>query len=309
MRSAALSKAVVGMMCRASCRAPPTLTVEAAALSFSSVGGGGSGSSSSSASSFDRAHYEGLRAAGHAVNPCNSKLHPSVAAGVPVDEGAKEVCVQEAYSPRSKCWGCGPAAPKGLHLRSFRTADGLEASLTLPPSFCAFPGIISGGVLSTLADCAGNWTAAVALMDRWGQPSPPLTLTASILMTFKEPAPPDTPLVVRSVVVEVKDGPQGGQGGSGGSGGGGGGGGSSGGGSGGGGGGAHADQHQHQHQSHHHHHHHRASVEVDVTILARGGPAADGGGAGGGGGGGGGPERVLATATGIFVQTGAVRSM
>lgn len=53
-----------------------------------------------------------------------------------------------------------------------------------------------------------NWTAAVALMDRAALPAPPLTLTASILVSYKEPAPPDTPLVVRSSVVEVKEGSQ-----------------------------------------------------------------------------------------------------
>jgi hypothetical protein len=45
-------------------------------------------------------------------------------------------------------------------------------------------------------------------MDRAGLSRPPLTLTASILVSFKEPAPPNTPLVVRSSVVEVKEGDQ-----------------------------------------------------------------------------------------------------
>jgi hypothetical protein len=43
-------------------------------------------------------------------------------------------------------------------------------------------GILNGGVLSTLLDCHGNWTAAVALMDRSCLPKPPLTLTASMLV-------------------------------------------------------------------------------------------------------------------------------
>lgn len=43
-------------------------------------------------------------------------------------------------------------------------------------------GILNGGVLSTLLDCHGNWTAAIALMDRSCLPKPPLTLTASMLV-------------------------------------------------------------------------------------------------------------------------------
>lgn len=47
---------------------------------------------------------------------------------------------------------------------------------------CAAAGILNGGVLSTLLDCHGNWTAAIALMDRSCLPKPPLTLTASMLV-------------------------------------------------------------------------------------------------------------------------------
>jgi acyl-coenzyme A thioesterase PaaI-like protein len=90
--------------------------------------------------------------------------------------------------------------------------NGLEARLTLPAKYCAFPNIINGGVLSTLLDCHGNWTAAVALMDRACLPKPPLTLTASILVSFKQPTPPDAELVVRSSVVKVSDQEQPGQG-------------------------------------------------------------------------------------------------
>ncbi|GBF99895.1 hypothetical protein Rsub_12691 [Raphidocelis subcapitata] len=139
---------------------------------------------------------------GHVINP--SDLRPGAESG---PDGAA-LPVQEAYTPESACFGCGPSSEDGLRLRSFRIANGLEARVTLGQQYCAFPGIVSGGVLSTLLDCHGNWTAAVALMDRGHLAVPPLTLTASILITFREPAPPDTPLVVRSTVVEVKEGGQ-----------------------------------------------------------------------------------------------------
>ncbi len=122
--------------------------------------------------------------------------------------------------------------------------NGLEARITLGEQYCAFPGalsrplpcamqqraccapsinpthpqpqphpapqtgIVNGGIISTLIDCHGNWTAAVALMDRSCLPAPPLTLTASILVSFKEPAPPGAVLIVRSNVVEIKEGSQ-----------------------------------------------------------------------------------------------------
>lgn len=59
---------------------------------------------------------------------------------------------------------------------------GLEATLTLDKKYCAFPGIINGGIVSAIFDCHGNWTAAIALMDRACLPKPPLTLTFEILV-------------------------------------------------------------------------------------------------------------------------------
>lgn len=96
----------------------------------------------------------------------------------------------------------------------------MQASITLSDKYQAFPGIINGGILSTIFDChgmvdlthvmmdtmvSGNWTAAIALMDRSFLPRPPLTLTYELLVTFKEPTPPDQPLVVRSQVVKIKE--------------------------------------------------------------------------------------------------------
>ncbi|KAF8072597.1 hypothetical protein HT031_000257 [Scenedesmus sp. PABB004] len=121
-------------------------------------------------------------------------------------EGTEEIAVQVAYTPKSQCFGCGPAHPDGLHLRSMRIDSGLEARISLPAKYCAFPGILNGGILSTLLDCHGNWTAAIALMDRSCLPKPPLTLTASMLVSYKEPTPPDTELIVRSHVVAVREG-------------------------------------------------------------------------------------------------------
>eukprot|EP00879_Flechtneria_rotunda_P003509 GHRR01003739.1.p1 GENE.GHRR01003739.1~~GHRR01003739.1.p1 ORF type:complete len:255 (+),score=61.69 GHRR01003739.1:283-1047(+) len=149
--------------------------------------------------------WEFLVSQGHEINPCNSMLHPAVTEAGILPDGGAELAVQQAYTPKSQCFGCGPAHPDGLHLQSKRIKDGLEARITLPPKYCAFPGILNGGILSTLLDCHGNWTAAIALMDRSCLPKPPLTLTASMLVSYKEPTPPDTELIVRSHVASVRE--------------------------------------------------------------------------------------------------------
>jgi hypothetical protein len=81
----------------------------------------------------------------------------------------------------------GPAAEDGLHLESFRVQNGLSATVQLASKYQAFPGIINGGIISALFDCHGNWTAAIALMDRAKLPRPPLTLTAELLVSSASP--------------------------------------------------------------------------------------------------------------------------
>jgi hypothetical protein len=103
---------------------------------------------------------------GHPINPCNSPLHPAVSeAGILPDPHQPELCLQEAYTPESTCWGCGPSAKEGLFLRSKRVENGLEARVRLDSKYESFPGIVNGGIVGTLVDCLSNWTAATHLMD------------------------------------------------------------------------------------------------------------------------------------------------
>ena len=52
--------------------------------------------------------------------------------------------LQETYAPANACFGCGPANPKGLHIRSF--VEGEEAVAEL-----CFYAIGLGGLLLVLA--------------------------------------------------------------------------------------------------------------------------------------------------------------
>jgi hypothetical protein len=64
---------------------------------------------------------------------------------------------------------------------------------------------MNGGAVTALFECHGNWTAAVALMDAACLPKPPLSLTKELLVTYKEPTPANTPLVIRSQVVKMNE--------------------------------------------------------------------------------------------------------
>eukprot|EP00775_Hariotina_reticulata_P002564 gene2564-2866_t len=108
-------------------------------------------------------------------------LHPAVKEAGILPEGEEEIAVQVAYTPKSQCFGCGPAHPDGLHLLSKRIENGLEARISVPARYCAFPGLL-------LLSVPGS-NAAVLMLA----------------VSYKEPSPPDTELIVRSHVVAVRE--------------------------------------------------------------------------------------------------------
>jgi hypothetical protein len=67
--------------------------------------------------------------------------------------------LQETYAPANECFGCGPANPKGLQIRSFEQGDEVVAEWTPQKHHEAFPGVLNGGIIGALLDCHCNWAA------------------------------------------------------------------------------------------------------------------------------------------------------
>ncbi|HEY2961791.1 MAG TPA: PaaI family thioesterase [Pyrinomonadaceae bacterium] len=113
--------------------------------------------------------------------------------------------IQETYAPKLACFGCGPANPKGLHIRSF--PDGEEVIAEWQPSqeYEAFTGMLSGGIIGTLLDCHCNWTAAWFLMNKSGADKPPCTVTAEYSIKLLRPTPTDRPVKLVARVVDATE--------------------------------------------------------------------------------------------------------
>ena len=77
--------------------------------------------------------------------------------------------LQERYAPNNACWGCGPANPEGLRIRSFPRENEVMAEWKPEKRYEAFPGVLNGGIIGTLLDCHCNWTAAWHLMNKAGE--------------------------------------------------------------------------------------------------------------------------------------------
>ena len=113
-------------------------------------------------------------------------------------------CVQERYAPENRCFGCGPANPKGLRIRSFESAFGLSAEWTPETHHEAWEGAVNGGILGALLDCHSNWTAALHLMRQAGADTLPSTVTAEFHVKLLRVTPSTGPLTLRARVVESK---------------------------------------------------------------------------------------------------------
>ena len=69
----------------------------------------------------------------------------------------------------------------------------------------AFPGIVNGGIISTLLVCHGNWAATMALMDQNQDVVTPCTVTATFSLKLKRPTPLDSKLEITAIVSELDD--------------------------------------------------------------------------------------------------------
>ena len=69
----------------------------------------------------------------------------------------------------------------------------------------AFEGVINGGIIGTMIDCHGNWTAAVSIMDKLNLKEAPCTVTAQYEVKLKRPTPYGVSLVLKSQVLALEE--------------------------------------------------------------------------------------------------------
>lgn len=54
--------------------------------------------------------------------------------------------------PDYQCFGCAPTNEHGLRLRFTRTSDGIECALRFDGRFASYPGVVHGGISTTVCD-------------------------------------------------------------------------------------------------------------------------------------------------------------
>jgi acyl-coenzyme A thioesterase PaaI-like protein len=110
--------------------------------------------------------------------------------------------VQDRYAPKNHCFGCGPANPKGLRLKSYEKDGDLVARFRPEPHHEAFDGVLNGGIIGALLDCHGNWAGALHLMRTAGADRPPCTVTSEFHVKLLRPTPTDGEVELHARVVD-----------------------------------------------------------------------------------------------------------
>jgi hypothetical protein len=117
--------------------------------------------------------------------------------------------LQDAW-PDASCFGCGPANPRGLHIKSYWSEDGTEVVCRFEPRHefnAGFPNVMYGGLVASIIDCHSIWTAIAWTYRAEGREhgSPPAIsyVTGTITVRFLAPTQLHEPVVLRSRVTEL----------------------------------------------------------------------------------------------------------
>ena len=113
--------------------------------------------------------------------------------------------LQEQYAPAHACFVCGPANPRGLHVRSFVRGDEVVAEWRAEPYLEAYPGIVNAGIVGAVLDCHAGAAAAWYLMRRAADQRPRLVITADYSVRLRRPTPSKAPLELVARLVEATD--------------------------------------------------------------------------------------------------------
>jgi hypothetical protein len=105
------------------------------------------------------------------------------------------------------CYGCGPANPDGLHIKSYWSDDGQYVVATFQPQprfTSGFPNALYGGLIASLIDCHSNWTALAFGYRAEGREPGSLPMIASVTgslgVKYLKPTPLDQPIHLKAWV-------------------------------------------------------------------------------------------------------------
>jgi acyl-coenzyme A thioesterase PaaI-like protein len=93
----------------------------------------------------------------------------------------------------NQCFGCGPGHPTGLHVRCFKTADGVMSPIIVPAQYNGPPGAAHGGIVAAYLD-----EVLAAAVKR---ATTRAAVTGELTVRYMKPVPVETPIIGRGSLV------------------------------------------------------------------------------------------------------------
>jgi acyl-coenzyme A thioesterase PaaI-like protein len=116
--------------------------------------------------------------------------------------------IQDELYSHLTCFGCGPANPNGLQIKSFRAEGGVAGRFAPRPEHDNGLGFLNGGIITTVLDCHCAAVVVVEALARgWRAPDgsdwPMPFITAGLETRFLRPTPlgPDVELWAHASLV------------------------------------------------------------------------------------------------------------
>ena len=109
------------------------------------------------------------------------------------------------------CFGCGADNAHGLQIKSWMENDRALCRFKPEPYHAAFPGVVNGGIIATVLDCHGIWTAVGNYQALHGRMA--MYVTRKLTVEYLKPTPLGPELLLegrvthegkRSVTVELE---------------------------------------------------------------------------------------------------------
>lgn len=115
-----------------------------------------------------------------------------------------ELSIQETYLASMACFGCGPANPKGLQLKSYPSDEGTRAVFQPWPEHDNGLGFLNGGIICTVLDCHSATpmfleAVRMGLLSDWHALP---YVTAGLDVRYLRPTPLDQPSHLRAWIVD-----------------------------------------------------------------------------------------------------------
>ena len=115
--------------------------------------------------------------------------------------------IQDRFLADVPCFGCGPANPKGLQLKSFEGPDDTVRAVFQPwPEHDNGLGYLNGGIIATLLDCHSAAAVVLGALQRGLVPDGSLQyVTAGIEVAYRRPSPLHEPADLVARLVSADD--------------------------------------------------------------------------------------------------------